>query len=185
MKFFILTSAIFFSLSSFASLTPMTIPKPNPWALGVGFGTESDYDSVTLLELKSPSLISILRGTNDLSLVLTIETKEITGIDKDIIPIHLLVEMSGPAYKDLVRSYVRLGGGAVLIDDTTIYPASSFFNVQFQLGLDVITGMTPSGMGSSFFVQAMVNSPAIRNPPLGYVEIYDGTTLLVGFRMYF
>lgn len=168
-----------------ASLSPIAIPASDPWAFGVGFGTESNFDSVSLLEIKTPTLFSFLKGTNKIALVLSYETKEISGLDKDITPIHLLVELSGPAYRDFVRSYIRLGGGSVLVDDTTIYPASNFFNVQFQVGADFITSMSETGMASSFYIQAMVNSPAIRNPPLGSPEVFDGTSMVVGFRMYF
>ncbi len=185
MKLFLGLLILLSSLGAQASFSPIAMPKSNPWAFGVGFGTESNYDSVSLLEIKTPTLFTFFQGTNHVSLVLSYETKEISFLDRDITPIHLLIELTGPRFQDIVRSYVRLGGGSVLIDDSVIYPASNFFNVQFQLGVDVITGMSATGVGSSFFLQAMLNSPAIRNPPLGSAEIYDGTTMLAGFRMYF
>ena len=181
----IYSMVFFLSSTAFASGNILPMPKAEPWAFGVGFGTESNYDNVTLLEIKSPTLFSFFGGTNQVALVLSYETKEISQIDKDITPIHLLIELTTVRYKDLVRSYVRLGGGSVLVDDTTVFPASNFFNLQFQIGADIATGFSEVGVGSSFFVQAMLNSPGITNPPTNGLEVFDGTTMLVGLRMYF
>ena len=171
MKAILFVSVFLVSIFSQASVSLISEAPANPWAFGAGFGTENSYDSVSLLEIRTPILFSFARETNNVALVLSYETKELSGIDKLITPIHLLVELTTLAYKDMVRSYVRIGGGSVLIDDTAIYPASNFFNLQIQFGMDVITGLSEGGFGSSFFIQAMLNSPAIRNPPLGYATL--------------
>ena len=171
----------------FASPNLVEAPQQVNWAFGVGWGTQTDFDSVAVFEIKTPTLFTFLGGRNRISLVMSYENKNVSGAyDGEITPIHLLFELTGVPYKDIVRSYIRLGGGSVLVDDPVLFPKSNFFNVQVQLGVDLVTGRSEGGLSSSFFMQAMANSPAIRNPPLNnYPDIYDGVSIVAGIRAYF
>ena len=162
--------------------------KSEGWALGVGLGVENDFDNATVLDIKTPTLFSV--GESRYALLLSIESKDVGGAfneeDYSIVPIHLMIDWSTPTYKDLIRTYMRLGAGTVLVNEEALYPQDQFFNVQFQLGVEVVAAGGPNGFGV-FFMQAMANVPGIRNPPVtgGGSEIFDGTTLSLGYRLYF
>lgn len=171
---------------SLASGQLLKTPFQESWGFGVGWGTESSYDSVTVFEVRTPSLFTFNHGLSRVNLVLSYENKEVSQTNKNTTPLHLLFELTSAPYKDLVRSYLRLGGGTVLVDDDTLFHDSNFFNVQAQLGVDLVTGVVENGMSSSFFVQAMLNSAAIRDPALdGFPNIYDGISVVGGLRAYF
>lgn len=153
------------------------------WAWGLGFGTEASYSSVTSLEVKTSTLVQWMGF--DGALVLQVESKEVAGGSHGTLPIHLLWDFSTPIQRDLLKSYIRLGGGSVLIDEPTLFSDKSFFNFQFQLGMEWILFDGHNLGYGAFFTQAMLNTPAIRHPPLGSPGIYNGTSLLLGLRTYF
>jgi hypothetical protein len=153
------------------------------WALGLGFGSESDYDSVNIIEVKSPTLIGF--SNSNLAVVLSGEIKEISGSNSAVTPIHLLLDLTYVPYKDIVKSYMRVGGGAVFVDDKALFSESSFFNFQVQFGVELITVWLDTDSYSTFFAQSMINLPGIRSPQLNGTDIFDGTAIILGIRNYF
>lgn len=176
---------IFMSTLALGNWEPAsTVPvQADGWALGIGFGTESAYKSNTSVDVKTPRLFAW--GPANVALVLNIEDKEVAMLEKSVLPVHLLFDFSYAPYKDIVKTYFRLGAGSILVDDKKIHSETSIFNVQFQLGFEVIAVRSPTGAYGVGFVQAMVNAAGIRTPPIGTPDLFGGTTTIVGFRTYF
>lgn len=166
---------------------PTILPnkEENSWALGVGFGTEANYRSVSAIELKAPTLFWI--GSSQVTLVLSVESKTLaSSSEQDILPIHLMVDLTQPIFRNLARTYIRLGGGTTLVNDSVLLPGQDqFFNLQAQVGGELLVAQGADNSYGALFVQAMLNAAAIRQPPLAGADIYSGTSLLLGLRTYF
>ncbi|MEM7645467.1 MAG: hypothetical protein AAF203_01045 [Pseudomonadota bacterium] len=189
MRVFLISMLVTFGFHAFGSSMPGEMSynqHSEGFAIGVGLGVENDYDNATVLDIKTPTLFHW--GESRFALVLSVESKDVGGSvgdeDFSILPIHLMIDWSTPTYKDLIRTYMRLGAGTVLVDEVNLFPEDQFFNVQYILGLEIVAAGNTEGFGA-FFLQAMANVPGITNPPTNGSEIFDGTTLSLGYRLYF
>ena len=178
--------SLLLSLPLQAAQSPVVTPQGVPsWAIGVGFGVEPLYKTVSVIELKTPRLFQW--GRKNGSLVLSVESKNLAvDSNKGILPIHLLFDFSYEAFREVVKSYFRIGGGSVLVHDETILVGQEqFLNFQVQLGAEFITFKGYDNSHGSFFVQVMLNSAALRQPPIGGLDIFGGNSLVAGLRTYF
>ncbi len=179
-------TTLFLSFPLSAAQSPIVTHKGSPsWAFGVGFGVESLYKTVSVIEVKTPRLFQW--GHSNVALVLSMESKNLAAnMNKGISPIHMLFDFSYEPFREIVKSYFRLGGGSVLVSDETILVGQEqFFNFQVQLGAEVITFQGHDSSHGAFFVQVMLNSAAIRQPPIGGLDIFGGNSIVAGVRTYF
>lgn len=153
------------------------------WALGIGFGTANLYKSVSSLDIKTPRLFTW--GPTNIALVLNVEDKQIAAINTSTLPIHLLFDFSYSPYKDVVKTYFRLGAGNIMVDDKAVHASSNLFNVQFQLGFEVITIRAPNGAYGTAFAQAMVNATGVGTQNIAMPDVFSGNSVIIGFRTYF
>jgi len=181
MKFFL--CLLFFSFSVQASYPNLDFEsRGDGWGFGFGFGTQTGYNHVSALDIKTPRLFEM--GPFNGALVFSVESKEISGFNESTLPLHILFDLSYRPYRETIKAYFRFGAGSVLVSNPILFHQDQFFNVQGQWGVEVVTMKTQGGDYGTFFIQAVLNAPGIRNPPLNAPDIYSGTSIIVGLRTY-